>query len=155
MGLVFHTCSLQMTCFFFAKATMDQVELIENVFKRFCDSSGQKLSKQKSVVFFSCNIKTNFVDILGNRMGMKVTNDLGRYMGVPIIHGKIQRGTYAYILDKMKSRISDWACKRLSMASRLVLNQLVLSYIPAFTMQTVVLPETTCYEIDKVRRKFL
>ena len=90
------------------------------------------------------------VDNLGSRLRITVIKDLGRYLGVPIIHGKIQRGTYAYILDKMKLTISNWACKRLSMDGRLVFNQSVLSSILAFTMQTAVLLKTTCYEIDKV-----
>ena len=102
----------------FAKASMDQVVLLENVFRAFCDSSGQKISKHKSVVFFSRNVNQDKINALGNGMGMVVTNDLGKYLGVPIIHGRITKQMYAYVVDKMKMkiRISDWASKCLSMA---------------------------------------
>ena len=48
----------------FAKASMDQVVLIEKVFQIFCDSSGQKLSKQKSVIFFSRNVRNDMAKVI-------------------------------------------------------------------------------------------
>ena len=62
------------------------------------------------------------INELGRDMGMMVTSDLGRYLGVPIIHGRITKQMYAYVVDKMKRRISDWSTKYLSMAGRLVLS---------------------------------
>ena len=63
----------------FAKAFMDQVVLLDNMFRVFCDSSGQKISKQKSIVFFSRNVNQDRITTIGNDTGMVVTNDLGRY----------------------------------------------------------------------------
>ena len=139
----------------FTKASFDQVTFLENVFRIFCDSSGQKISKQKSIVFFSRNVHQDRINELGRDMGMVVTTDLGRYLGVPIIHGRITKQMYAYVVDKMKRRISDWSTKYLSMVGRLVLSQSVLSASPLFTMQSAVVPKATCHEIDMLRRKFI
>ena len=139
----------------FAKSSMDQVVLLESVFRVFCDSFGQKISKQKSVVFFSRNVNQDNINGLGNGMGMVVTNDLGKYLGVPIIHGKITKQMYAYVVDKMKMRILDWTSKCLSMAGQSVLSQSFLSASPLFTMQTTVILKAICNEIDMLRRKFI
>ena len=88
-------------------------------------------------------------------MGVTVTNDLGRYLGVPIISGRITKQTYSYIVNKIKKKISDWSSRCLSMAGRLVLNQSVLSATPIYTMQTALVPITTCNEIDRMRRNFI
>ena len=96
---------------FFAKASMDQMVLFEEVFQIFCESFGQKISKEKIVAFFSHNMRSDQIHALGEEMGVVVTKDLGTYLGVPIINGRITKQTYGYIVDKMKKRIADWASK--------------------------------------------
>lgn len=44
---------------FFAEANLEQVELIQSILDVFCQSSGQKVSKEKSRVFFSNNVCWN------------------------------------------------------------------------------------------------
>ena len=95
------------------------------------------------------------INALGNGMSIVVMKDLGRYLGVLIIHGRITKQTYAYVVEKMKMRISDWTSKCLSMAGGLVLSQSVLSASLLFTMQTAEVLKATCNEIDMFRRKFI
>ncbi|CAN1156102.1 Putative ribonuclease H protein At1g65750, partial [Linum perenne] len=57
--------------------------------------------------------------------------------------------TYQHILDRMDSKLSGWKAKSLSLAGRVTLAQAILSAIPAYAMQTSLLPATTCSEIDK------
>ena len=133
----------------FTEASMEQVVLLEQVFQTFCDSSRQKISKEKSVIYVSHNVKHDKAKALGDGMGVVVTKDLGRYLGVPNINGRVTKRTYGYIVDKMRKRISDWNNRWLSMAGRLVLNQSVLSAAPIFTMQTTMLPKTTCLKLTE------
>ena len=46
------------------------------------------------------------INTLGSDMGMVVMTDLGRYLGVPIIHGRITKQMYTYVIEKMKRRMS-------------------------------------------------
>ena len=73
-------------------------------------------------------------DSLGNQMGVAITNDLGRYLGIPILHHRVSNSTHRYMVDNMINRVNEWSSKRLSMTRRLVLNQFVLSVIPSYTM---------------------
>ena len=43
----------------FAKANIDQVRVIDEVMNRFCACSGQRLNRQKTVVFFSKNVRSH------------------------------------------------------------------------------------------------
>ncbi|CAN1788712.1 Putative ribonuclease H protein At1g65750 [Linum perenne] len=55
----------------------------------------------------------------------------------------------------MDNKLSGWKAKSLSLAGRATLAQSVLSAIPAYAMQTSVLPVTTCTEIDRRIRNFV
>ncbi|MCH87658.1 ribonuclease H, partial [Trifolium medium] len=65
----------------------------------FCTSSGQKVSKEKSRVFFSNNVGWHKKIELSNLLGIQVTDDLGQYLGVPILHKKVTKDTYQFIPD--------------------------------------------------------
>ena len=80
---------------------------MENVFNYFCDCSRQRLSKDKFVVFFYHNANDKTAEMLGHLLGMKVIDNLGRYLGVPLIHGRITKETYKYIVEKMGKRLKD------------------------------------------------
>lgn len=47
-----------------------------------------------------------------------LTNDHGKYLCIPILHEKVNRRPFPFILDKDDSRLSNWKAKVLSFASR-------------------------------------
>ncbi|CAN1801902.1 Putative ribonuclease H protein At1g65750 [Linum perenne] len=102
----------------------------------FCGASGQLVSPEKSRVFFSKNATTAFRRRACNHLGVHETQDLGRYLGVPIIHGRITKETYGFILDRMRKKLDGWKCNTLSLAGRVTLATTVLNYIPSYAMQT-------------------
>ncbi|CAN1177369.1 Putative ribonuclease H protein At1g65750 [Linum perenne] len=55
----------------------------------------------------------------------------------------------------MDQKLSGWKAKSLSLVGRVTLAQSVLAAIPAYAMQTSVLPATTCSDIDKRIRDFV
>ena len=91
----------------FTEASVEHVVLLELVFQTFCDSSRQKISKEKSVIYVSHNVKHDKAKALGDGMGVVVTKDLGRYLGVPNINGRVTKRTYGYIVDKMRKGTVD------------------------------------------------
>ncbi|CAN1138632.1 Putative ribonuclease H protein At1g65750 [Linum perenne] len=84
-----------------------------------------------------------------------MTQNLGRYLGVPVLHGKTTRNTYQPILDRLESKLSGWKANSLSLAGRVTLALSVLNAIPAYAMQTSVLPCHICEAIDRKIRNFV
>ncbi|CAN1138974.1 Putative ribonuclease H protein At1g65750 [Linum perenne] len=84
-----------------------------------------------------------------------MTRDLGRYLVVPVLHGKITKNTYQPILDRLDSKLSGWKSNSLSLAGRVTLALSVLNAIPAYAMQTSVLPCHICEAIDRRIRNFV
>lgn len=132
-----------------AEATDEQVREVKRCLEVFCAASGQKVSFSKSEVFFSPNILDTEAAALLDLIGMHQTDNLGRYLGVPSIHGRVTKNIFRPMLQKISDKLEGWRAKHLTMAGRLVLTKSVLSTIPYFTMQTMLLPVGICEEIDK------
>ncbi|CAN1837616.1 Putative ribonuclease H protein At1g65750 [Linum perenne] len=132
-----------------------QARVIVDILERFCSASGQSVSKDKSRVYFCKNIprakSLEIVEILG----IGATSNLGSYLGVPILHGRVTKHTFNFILDRLDNKLAGWKANNLSMAGRVTLASSVLSSIPSYVMQTAFLPVSLCDQIDKKIRSFI
>lgn len=93
----------------------------------------------------------------GNQFHLWVspTNNLGKYLGMPLIHSRVTKATQMDIIQKGNNRLASWKSKVLSMAGRLTLIQSVTSAIPLYAMQTTKLPAIVCENLDKLNKNFL
>ncbi|CAL1367787.1 unnamed protein product [Linum trigynum] len=139
----------------FAEASVEQADCILSCLNAFCVASGELVSKDKSRVFFSKNTKMHARTNICSRLGIQPTNDLGKYLGVPVIHGRLTKLTYRYILDKIDSKLTAWKARTLSLAGRVTLAKAVLEAIPLYAMQTTLLPASVCDTIDRKIRWFV
>ncbi|CAL1383611.1 unnamed protein product [Linum trigynum] len=78
----------------FAEASPHHADIILDSLNRFCIASGEMVSKEKSRVFFSKNVKNQNRKEICSRLGIQSTTDLGRYLGVPVLHGRLTISTY-------------------------------------------------------------
>lgn len=76
---------------------------------------------------------------LNQKFGVPLTDDLGMYLGHPIIHGRTRTSLYEFILAKVRKK-SGWKMKTLFRVKRLILIQTVASTQPYYAMQITKLP---------------
>ena len=139
----------------FGEASVDQAEIMMKCLATFCGASGSKVSVDKSKKIFSANTHIDIQDAVSRSMGMEVTMDLGKYLGVPTINGRTSKREYQFLVDKINDKLSGWKTKTLSLAGRATLVQSSLNSIPYYTMQSTKLPRSTCDEIDRKNKSFL
>lgn len=108
----------------------------------------------KSKVFFSNNIRDDIAESLSHELGIDQTQDLGIYLGAPLLHQKISNNKFNFILDKMRKKLSMWKAKSLSFAGRLTLAQSCLANILGYVMQTVSMPISICNAAETICRNF-
>lgn len=70
--------------------------------------AGQKINYEKSRVFFSPNVAARRKRDICRRLGIMATNNLGRYLGFPIIHKGRVGSAFNFILDKVQSKLAGW-----------------------------------------------
>ncbi|KAA3474264.1 reverse transcriptase [Gossypium australe] len=87
--------------------------------------------------------------------GIPLISELGTYLIVPIIYGRVTKVIYSHIVDKVTNKLCNWRGKVLSYAGRRTLIQSTLSSITTYTMQTTMLPVSICEHLDQCNRKFL
>ena len=83
------------------------------------------------------------------------TNNLGRYLGFPIIHKGRVGSAFKFILDKVQSKLTGWKTKLLSRAGRLVLVKSAVAPIADYYMQCHSIPIKVYDSIDKMTREFI
>ncbi|KAL3535757.1 hypothetical protein ACH5RR_004218 [Cinchona calisaya] len=86
---------------------------------------------------------------------MSLTTYLGKYLGVPLNHGRKKKEHFKGIIDKIATRLGGWKTKFLSFMGRATLIQSVTTSIPNYTVQTNLLPAFVDKEIDRLNTNFL
>ncbi|GLT31654.1 hypothetical protein SLA2020_063760 [Shorea laevis] len=114
---------------FFGKATINNMRTLMDCLQSFCNISGQKVNASKSKIFFSPNTNRGLIDEITQFSRIEATDDLGRYLGVPLHHKRVTRATYYDLLLKVKTKLSSWKAAQLSFAGRQVLIKSVSSTV--------------------------
>ncbi|CAA7037248.1 unnamed protein product [Microthlaspi erraticum] len=139
----------------FAEASVSQIRVIRGVLERFCLASGQKVSLEKSKIYFSANVARELRDEISGASGIQPTCDLGKYLGMPVLHKRLNKETFGEVVARVSARMAGWKGRVLSMAGRLTLTKAVISSIPVHSMSTILLPKSTLAKLDQLTRSFL
>lgn len=109
----------------------------------------------KSKLFLSPFTPRQTMNFLSSSCGIPLTDDLGVYLGLPIVHKRASRELYARIVDKVRSRLNSLQKNVLSRAGLRVKVKSVMNAIPLYAMQTALLPPSTCAQLDRLARNSL
>ncbi|MCI15307.1 RNA-directed DNA polymerase (Reverse transcriptase), partial [Trifolium medium] len=139
----------------FAKATNSQALNIASTLNHFASCSGLKVNVAKFKVFFSSSTKRGKMNSIVTSTGINQTHSLGKYLGFPMMHGRLQRKDFEFLEEKISHRLASWQHNLLNKASRMTLVKSVLNSIPNYYMQVAWLPQSTCDSIDRMARNFL
>ena len=100
----------------FSEASTSQATIMKCCMDTFCNLSGQSVSLEKSMVYCSPNVSSDLANRISSICGSSITEDLGVYLGMPLIHSRVSAATYANLVDKVQTRLASWKSKTLNMA---------------------------------------
>ncbi|CAL2229042.1 unnamed protein product [Prunus armeniaca] len=138
----------------FAEASANQAKIMKSCLDLFCSASGQIVHFEKFAIFCSPNTCNEVAKEISLICVSPFTNDLGKYLGMPLLHSRIGKRTYSSLVDKVRNRLAAWKSKLLSLARRATLIQAVTDSIPVYAMQTTKLPVSVCNDLDRLNRNF-
>lgn len=133
-----------------SKADEHGCEAILDVLEKFCREFGQKISLDKSRIYFSPNVRNEVKEEISERLGIRETNNIGKYLGFPLKHQGVPRNPYNFIVERVMNKLVGWKAKYLSFVGRVVLIKSVMSAIPNHVMQGAVLHVHVCEKLDKI-----
>lgn len=83
-----------------AEATCNQAKTINEILENFRSISGGKVNKEKTQIFFSRNVKQATAKNIAKECGFSVTNNLGKYLGMSLLHNRVTKATIKRLWTK-------------------------------------------------------
>lgn len=71
----------------------------------------------------SMNVDSDKPHRLSTLVGIDITEDLGKYLGMPLLKGRMNKHTHSFLSEKVASKIAGCKSKILSQAARALLIQ--------------------------------
>lgn len=93
--------------FLSVKMDVNQARTMRKVLNVFRAPLGHKVNASKIEVFFLKNIRPLEKDRIFSLLGFTGANDLGYYLGMPLLHKRITTCTFKFIVDKIKRKLDN------------------------------------------------
>ncbi|KAF7807376.1 reverse transcriptase [Senna tora] len=128
----------------------DLVRLVQSFFSR----AGQQLNYDKSFLVFSPNTSRTVKDRIASRLGVAVSNKIGRYLGSFVDNKLSDPQNYNVLVERIGSKLAGWKAKTLSQAGRLTLIKSVLQPLNIYHMSTLAIPRKYYHQMDAICSNF-
>lgn len=79
--------------------------------------------------------------LVKNTFGTKSFKGRDKYLGLPLVNGRVTKVSFNKIIESMENKLSVWYAKNLNYVGRAVLIHYTLSSIPMYAMSTSFFPK--------------
>ncbi|GJW61150.1 RNA-directed DNA polymerase, eukaryota [Tanacetum coccineum] len=126
---------------------------IINILQCFFLASGLKINIHKSQVL-GVGVPSSIVMQAASSIGCGVLHKKFRYLGVMVGECMSRHKAWDSTVDKLRSRLSKWKVKTLSIGGRLTLLKAVLGASPLYNMSIFKVPKGILNSMEALRSKF-
>ncbi|XP_060211633.1 uncharacterized protein LOC132639172 [Lycium barbarum] len=130
------------------------VRLVMKTLSNYEKVSGQKINKQKSVVYMHHLTSHNIKELVFSVTQIPKKDFPFTYLGVPIYYGRRRNIHYKEIIEKIQNRLSSWTGKLLSIGGRTTLIKHVLQIMPIHLLSACDPPSAILAQIHRLFAKF-
>ncbi|GJT86507.1 RNA-directed DNA polymerase, eukaryota [Tanacetum coccineum] len=131
----------------------DNLRSIINVIKCFHLVSGLQINIHKSQLL-GVGVPRVDVETAASSIGCSIMNDQFCYLGVMVGENMSRHKAWADVVLKLRSRLSKWKSKTLSIGGRLTLLKSVLGVSPLYCMSIFKAPRGILKEMESIRNNF-
>ena len=121
---------------------------LKNVLDTYCAASGQKLSHDKSSIFFSMNTMVEVKEEVCQILNVMTESLNDKYLGLPALVGAERSDCFRHLVDRVRQRVNGWKEKLLSMGGKEVLIKSIAQAIPVYAMMVFKIPQNICKGIS-------
>lgn len=118
----------------------------------FCIRSGQVVNLHKFSIICSSNLELDFQKSLADILEFNIANVNSKYLGVPLIQGRVSAETFVHVFSNINSKLFGWKKKIMNLAGRTILIKSVFNALPSFFSMKI--PKSILEVVDKERRFF-
>ncbi|GJS48269.1 RNA-directed DNA polymerase, eukaryota [Tanacetum coccineum] len=123
------------------------------VLECFFQASGLRINMCKSKIM-GVNVGDEKVKSAASKLGCLILKTPFSYLGTKVGGNMSRVQAWTEVVDKVKSRLSNWKMKSLSIGGRLTLLKSVLGSMPIFYMSIFRVPLTVLHSLESIRCHF-
>ncbi|GJY78973.1 RNA-directed DNA polymerase, eukaryota [Tanacetum coccineum] len=131
----------------------DNLRGIINVLKCFFLASGLQINIHKSQLL-GVGVSRLDIEAAAASIGCSIMDNQFRYLGVMVGGNTSRHKFWADVVSKLRSRLSKWKTKTLSIGGRLTLLKSVLGASPLYCMSIFKAPKGVLKEMESIRNNF-
>lgn len=110
---------------------------------------------QKSNIYFFKSIREETPTMINQVFEFQIVQNLGTYLGVPLLHEWLTKSTLRFIVDKVRGKLNNWEARKLSVTGRVTLAQSIHLTILNYFMQSMSILKGICDQIEQIARRFM
>ncbi|GLT48179.1 hypothetical protein SLA2020_218200 [Shorea laevis] len=138
----------------FTDGSPKAISVVDSILKEFYSITGLKVNYQKSEIYY-CGVQDSIIKNLAATYGFKLGTLPIRYLGVPLITGRLTDAALKPLILKITDRINSWTSRHLSFAGRLQLITSVFQGITNFWCSVFILPKKVIKSVEAICSAFL
>lgn len=138
----------------FLKGTPQSLRVVLDIFDRFYGMSGLKLNPRKTELYCG-GLSVDEVQALAQLSSFTIGKLSVRYLGVPLVSGRLSDRDGKPLIEKITGRLEAWAMKKLSYAGRLQLIQSLIHSLVNFWCTAFILPIKVTRSVEQKCKSFL
>lgn len=108
------------------------------------------MNKDKTSIHFSTNTSEDSKEIIPSIAGVRSSSSYEKYLGLQVIIRRSRAQAFRSILDRVRSKISNWKTKFLSQTGKEILLKSVVQALPTYCMGVFKPPKVVLKEINKI-----
>ncbi|GJY21255.1 RNA-directed DNA polymerase, eukaryota [Tanacetum coccineum] len=139
---------------FIGKWTCENVNALMMMLQWFFLAYGLKVNMQKSSLC-SVGVRSSDIQSMADRYGCLATNIPFTHLGVKVGVNMSKINFWNEVVQKVRSKLSSWKAKTLSVGGRLTLIKSVLGAIPTYYLSLYKVPEGVLSHLESLRNSFL
>ncbi|KAA3462160.1 reverse transcriptase [Gossypium australe] len=138
----------------FGEASIEGANNVKTVIKEYEQVSGQLVNFDKLLIYFSKNVGTEVREQVGGTLGVRISNNPEKYLGLPTMIGRRKKHAFVDIKERFLKALHNWSLRLFSAGGKEVFLKAILQAIPVYVMQCFKFPITVCRELENLMNKF-
>ncbi|KAA3477739.1 reverse transcriptase [Gossypium australe] len=141
-------------CMLFGDASIEGASTMKAIIKEYELVSGQLVNFDKSLIYFSKNVGSDIQDQVGGILGVRVSKNLEKYLGLPTMIGRRKKQAFVDIKERFLKALQNWSLQFLSAGGKEVFLKSILKAIPIYAMRCFKFPISVFRDLENIMSKF-
>ncbi|KAK8474613.1 hypothetical protein V6N13_095658 [Hibiscus sabdariffa] len=94
----------------FGEASAMNATSVKSLLTLYGNASGQRVNFDKYLIYFISNVDTDCKDLIASMLGVRISSNPEKYLGLPTMVGRSKKEAFSYFYDRFNAKVNSWGC---------------------------------------------